>query len=147
MDIAQHLTERGVRPTALRCLVYRTLAEARGPRSLRQMEEELVTVERSTIFRALQLLAEHHLVHAIEDGSGALKFEACHGLHRCTMADQHPHFYCLRCHRTTCLTALPLPPVELGGGYRIHSVNYVIKGLCPTCAYEEENSSAHRRGD
>lgn len=140
-----HLTARGVRPTASRLLVLRTLWEARAPLSLRELEERLVVAERSTVFRSLQLLVEHHLAHAIDDGSGAMKYEACHGETDCTPSDQHPHFYCRRCRHTFCLTSSPLPQIALAEGFRAEAYNIIIKGLCPQCAYEEENSSAHRR--
>ena len=69
------LQERGVKPTAMRLLVYRELCKADRPLSLKDMEERMVTADRSTIFRALTLLLGHHLVHGLEDGSGALKGE------------------------------------------------------------------------
>ena len=93
MTIEDHLAARGVKPTAMRLLVYRELDRARRPLSLRELEERMVTAERSTIFRTLTLLLQHHLVHGIEDGSGALKYEVCHGHEECTLEDQHTHFY------------------------------------------------------
>jgi Fur family ferric uptake transcriptional regulator len=117
----------------MRILVYEQLAHARRPLSLREIEEWMVTADRSTIFRALTLLLKHHLVHGIEDGSGALKYEICDGEGECTPDDQHIHFYCERCQRTFCLRQTPVPPVALPEGFRPSSFNYLIRGLCPDC--------------
>ncbi len=117
----------------MRILVYEELERAARPLSLRELEERMVTAERSTIFRTLTLFLQHHLIHSIEDGSGAQKYEICRGEGECTLDDQHIHFYCERCHRTFCLRQTHIPPVELPEGFRPVSVNYMIHGLCPDC--------------
>lgn len=136
-DYEHRLTERGVRPTAMRLLVYKELDKARHPLSLKDLEERMVTADRSTIFRTLTLLLQHHLVHGIEDGSGALKYEICHGHHECTLQDQHSHFYCEQCQRTFCLHDTPIPLVDLPQGFRATTINYMIKGICPQCSQKE----------
>ncbi len=137
-DIIQHLEERGVRATAMRFLVFLELTKANEPLSLRQLEERMPTADRSTIFRTLTLLAEHSLVHCIQDGSGSTKYEACMGAHECTLSDQHPHFFCTRCHTTTCLTSMSIPTLKLPPGYVSKSVGFTVQGLCPHCARMEE---------
>ena len=69
----QILNERGIRPTPVRMLVLRALQEADCAVSLMALEAELETVDRSSIFRTLNLFLEHHLVHQVEDGSGQTK--------------------------------------------------------------------------
>ena len=132
-DIEKHLKQRGVKLTAMRLLVYEELAKAIRPLSLRELEERMQTAERSTIFRTLTLLLDHHLIHAIEDGSGSLRYEICHGHDDCTLNDQHTHFYCERCHRTYCFHEKKIPQVSLPEGFQMTSINYMIKGLCPNC--------------
>lgn len=136
-DYEHKLSERGVKPTAMRLLVYQELDKARHPLSLKDLEERMVTADRSTIFRTLTLLLQHHLVHGIEDGSGALKYEICHGHHECTLQDQHSHFYCEQCQRTFCLHDTPIPLVDLPQGFRAITINYMIKGICPQCSQKE----------
>ncbi len=117
----------------MRLLVYRELDRARRPLSLRELEERMVTAERSTIFRTLTLFLDHHIVHGIEDGSGTLLYELCRNAEECTPADHHPHFYCDRCQRTFCLYDLHIPQLTLPEGFTASSVNYMIHGLCPDC--------------
>ena len=132
-EIGQHLEKLGVKLTAMRLLVFEQLERARRPLSLRELEERMPTAERSTIFRTLTLLLDHHLVHAIEDGSGSLRYEVCQGHDECTPDDQHTHFYCERCHRTFCFRDTKVPQVQLPEGFQMNSINYMIKGLCPNC--------------
>ncbi|MBP5380785.1 MAG: transcriptional repressor [Bacteroidaceae bacterium] len=133
-EIEQRLEHRGVKLTAMRLLVYQELEHARRPLSLRELEEKMPTAERSTIFRTLTLLLQHHLIHAIEDGSGSLRYEVCQGDDDCTLDDQHIHFYCEHCHRTYCFHDTKIPQVSLPEGFQISSINYMVKGLCPSCA-------------
>jgi Fur family ferric uptake transcriptional regulator len=78
MNEAEHLlTQRGVRITALRLLILNTMLQSSCALSLSDIEKKLTTVGKSTIFRALTVFLEHHLVHQVEDGSGQTKFALC----------------------------------------------------------------------
>ena len=131
--IEQILENAGVKPTAMRILVYRTLKQCNNPISLKQAEEKLVTADRSTIFRTLNLLLKKHLVHTIEDGSGSLKYELCTSHDHHSLDDQHVHFYCEQCQRTYCLHHINIPQVELPPGFQFRTANYILKGCCPNC--------------
>lgn len=132
-EIERHLLESGIKPTAMRILVYRVLSRCNNPISLKQMEERMMTADKSTIFRTLNLLLKHHLVHAIEDGSGSLKYELCLSHNHDTFDDSHAHFHCEVCHHTFCLHEVNIPQVELPQDFLVMSVNYVLKGICPNC--------------
>lgn len=127
------MCSRGVKPTAVRLLVFSALQATTRPVSVSDLETSLQTVDKSTIFRTLTLFLEHHLIHGIEDGSGAVKYELCHGEWDCSVSDMHLHFFCERCHRTFCFKDMPIPEVDLPEGFAMHGVNFVIKGLCPDC--------------
>ena len=127
------MCSRGVKPTAVRLLVFSALQATARPVSVSDLETSLQTVDKSTIFRTLTLFLEHHLIHGIEDGSGAVKYELCYGEWDCSVSDMHLHFFCERCHRTFCFKDMPIPEVDLPEGFAMHGVNFVIKGLCPDC--------------
>ena len=133
-DYSAHLEARGVKPTSTRLLVYRALAQKHHPLSLRELDDELDTVDRSSIFRTLTLFLTNHLVHAIEDGSGMAKYEICEGHDECSLDDQHVHFYCLRCQRTFCFHNLHIPLLEMPEGFEAEGVTFLVKGVCPDCA-------------
>ena len=113
--IEQQLQAHGIHPTAARILVLQKLSELTHPVSMTELETELETMDKSTIFRTLNVLLEHHAIHSFEDGSGSTKYEIC------------------RCESTVCrvenrhIVALP-------EGYRIETINYTVKGLCPECS-------------
>ncbi len=130
--IEQVLLQGGVKPTAMRILVYRTLMQCHHATSLKQLEERMVTADRSTIFRTLNLLLKHRLIHTIEDGSGAVKYELSTDHHE-SFDDGHVHFHCQECQRTYCLHHIHIPPVSLPEGFLVHSANYILKGICPNC--------------
>ena len=131
---AMALEAQGIKPTAMRILVYLAIARSRHPVSLKDLEESMVTADRSTIFRTLTLMHDNHVIHAIEDGSGAMKYELCHSdkAHDAD-EDQHPHFYCESCRRTFCLHEVPFPEVGLPRGYLATAWNFLIKGTCAEC--------------
>jgi Fur family ferric uptake transcriptional regulator len=127
------LTGHGIKPTANRIVVVRQLASSERPLTLAELELQILSIDKSGIFRALTLFREHHLVHAIEDGSGSLRFELCHSHSDEEDDDLHVHFFCERCHRTFCLDGVPVPEVSVPGGYVVTSASHVVKGICPDC--------------
>ncbi len=139
MDNAQIegiLNSKGVRPTANRILVMKEFLKASNPISLADLEMSLdFTVDKASIFRVLELFAEKDVVHVIEDGSRSLKYELCHSDDKHSIADQHPHFYCERCKETYCIETAKVPMIDMPEGFTPHSINYMIKGICPKCRY------------
>ena len=128
------LASHGIKPTANRIVVARTLAAAERPMSLTELEYKILSIDKSGVFRALTLFREHHLVHVIEDGGDGVRYELCHSMHEEDDDDMHVHFHCEKCHRTFCLEDIPVPRIVLPEGYSPESVNYVVKGTCPACA-------------
>lgn len=127
------LTGAGVKPTSNRIIVLRELVGAAGPVSLAELESAIETLDKSSVFRVLTLLLEHHVIHAVEDGRGIVKYELCHGENGCSFDDMHVHFYCEGCHKVYCLEDVPVPRVPLPDGFRVDSVNYMLKGVCKDC--------------
>ncbi|MGN0220692.1 MAG: Fur family transcriptional regulator [Prevotella sp.] len=133
-DRMNELFERhGVRPTPNRVLVWRQLNASWRPMSLAELEEQLQSLDRSSLFRVIMLFREKGMVHVIEDGSSSVRYELCHNTGKEAHNDHHPHFFCRQCRRTFCMDHLQMPDIELPEGYKIEGVNFVIKGLCPDC--------------
>ena len=122
----------------MRILVLRQLATSNQTLTLRELEELLHPADRSTIFRTLSVFEEQHLVHAIDDGSGATRYELCHAHHSSYDNDLHPHFRCLRCGQTICLTELQMPAITLPEGFHVLRINYIVTGICGNCTKREE---------
>ena len=98
------------------------------------LETLLDTVDKSTISRTITLFLSHHLIHSIDDGSGSWKYAVCDDSCNCVLKDLHSHFYCEKCHRTFCLEKIHIPVIDLPKGFTLHSVNYVVKGVCAGCS-------------
>lgn len=130
----QTLRGAGVRVTAVRLLVWRTIhREFSGIFNLAELEQKLPTVDKSTLFRTLGLLSENHLLDTIDDGSGSQKY-CIRNPEDPKSEIKHVHFNCRICHQTVCLTEVTLPEVTLPSGYTVEDTEYVVKGVCPKCA-------------
>jgi Fur family transcriptional regulator, ferric uptake regulator len=126
------LKRHGVKPTAVRSLVWREVQQQSETFTLADMERWMPTMDRSSIFRALKLFAECHLLHMVDDGTGLQKYCVC----RCKSTHHlnHIHFTCLHCGKTYCLEDYAIPIVELPDGFYTSEVEYIVKGVCPNCA-------------
>ncbi len=128
------LERHGIKPTANRIMIVKALAGEESPKTMKELEDTLVLIDKSNIFRALTLFRERRLVHTIEDGNGGTRYELCLSHSTSEDDDGHVHFFCEQCGRTFCLNSTPLPPVPLPPGYVRRSANFLVKGLCPQCA-------------
>ena len=134
--IEQRLAEAGVRVTSVRLLVLKTIEEEmHGAFSLQDVTDVLANSDTSSVYRALTLFAEHHILHEIDDGSGMKKYCVC----RCSEHEcHHVHLTCTHCHKTVCLENVPLPEVPIPEGYLLSESEFVVKGICPKCRKELE---------
>ncbi len=132
-DITAYLERKGVKPTANRILVLKTLKESDRPMCLSDLENELITMDKSSIFRVLTLFQEQEIVHTFEDGRGILNYELCTSTTICNLSDAHIHFYCESCQKSFCMDNIAIPDLQLQEGFIAHSISFVIKGTCPKC--------------
>lgn len=130
------LEQAGVKPTSVRILVYKAIMEMEESFSLADLEMKLLSADRSSIFRAITLFSQHHLIHSFEDGSGSLKYCMCHNHGHCRPDEWHCHFYCEKCKKTYCLEDDAIPLVSLPEGFVAHQLNYIIKGVCRNCSMQ-----------
>lgn len=128
------IAKAAIRPTSIRILVYKAISELKDTFSLADLEDQLPTIDKSSIFRALTLFHEHHLIHSINDGSGFMKYCLCHNHGSCREEEVHAHFHCEICNKTFCLDSCRIPDILVPEAYIIREVNFVIKGICAKCA-------------
>lgn len=135
------LEAKGVKPTSNRILVMKELMNQSKPVNLAELETALDTMDRASIFRVLELFAEKDVVHVIEDGSRSVKYELCKSYSHHSVSDQHVHFYCDKCKNIFCFESIKVPDINIPEGFTTRSVNYMIKGLCPKCSDDSQNSN------
>lgn len=132
-EINDILESHGVRVTPNRILVLRALVDSANPLTMSELEDCIGTMDKSSIFRALVVFREHHLVHCIEACDEGTRYEVCRSEDCEEDTDEHVHFHCTICHRTFCFEDIPVPSVVLPEGFRRESANYVVSGICPEC--------------
>lgn len=118
--------QHGVRPTAVRILIWRTLSNLDYAFALSDLEGLLPTVDRSTLFRALSLFEKKDLLQTVDDGSGQQKY--------CLHRNQHVHLSCTVCGKTVCLEHETIPAVEVPEGFQVRHITYILQGVCKACS-------------
>ena len=129
------IEEKGVRPTAMRLLVFRFLAESETAKTLSDIENAFAKADRTTLYRTLKTFEDKAIVHQIDDGTGMTKYALCEEGCNCDIKnDLHLHFHCKNCNETTCLTDHKIPQIKVPEGFISENVNLVVKGICDKCS-------------
>ncbi len=102
--------------------------------SLGDLEKDLLDIDKSTIFRTINLFHEKKIIHNFDDGSGSMKYSVCQDDCDCSADDSHIHFYCNYCKKAFCLEDVVIPKLQLPEGMEMEDVNFVIKGYCGKCS-------------
>lgn len=85
-----------------------------------------------TLYRVLEWLLEHQLVHRISGADQVWRFGT--GVGAGQQDHEHAHFQCTSCDTVTCVNDVPLPRrVKLPEGFVGEEVDFLIKGTCPRC--------------
>jgi len=140
------ITQSGLRCTKAREAVLNTILGADSalshPEVLARLSKQH-DVDRVTVYRVLDWLTEHHLVHKISGHDRAWKFQASlsHEHHHDTatpQAHQHAHLHCSGCDKVLCVHELsPALPQGLLNKYQVTQVQLNLDGLCPDCATKD----------
>lgn len=134
-EIEKHLKDLGIRPTAMRILIYQFMASQNAAVSLSLIEEFFDKSDRTTLYRTLKTFEEKGIVHQIDDGTGIPKYALCQHEHQAEKhSDLHLHFHCTHCNETICLTEHRIPQINLPDGFVPEDINMLIKGICDSCS-------------
>ncbi|MCM4156471.1 transcriptional repressor [Gramella sp. AN32] len=134
-EIEKTLENNGIRPTAMRILIYKYMAEKEIAVALTDIEKTFAKAERTTLYRTLKTFEEKGIVHQIDDGTNISKFALCEPGCNCELdQDLHLHFHCNHCDETVCLTAHKIPHINLPDGYIAEDANLVLTGICEKCS-------------
>ena len=132
--VLELLRRHGLRVTDARQDVLRTFVGKHFALTHADLEAQLPSYDRVTLYRTLSTFETHGLVHKVLDDGGMAKYALCSTAcaeHR--HADNHVHFKCVRCGQTECLegVAVAVPPLPVG--YAAEQVNVLVQGRCPRC--------------
>jgi Fe2+ or Zn2+ uptake regulation protein len=145
--IAPLLRAAGLRRTPVRVAVLALVSAARRPVGAPDVIKRLgVDADSVTVYRTLNTLAEHHLLHRVRGDDGAWRYAG--PASRAAAVDDatpavaanhpHAHFVCDSCGAVECLEKLPVPDgltnaKELGRRYDVAYAEVTLHGTCPKC--------------
>lgn len=131
----QQLHDRGLRVTPQREMVLAVMHNIEGFATADEIYARVQalysSVDASTIYRTLDLLAEFNLVSVLDTGEGQRRYEllGIHGLHH--------HLHCTRCHQVVGITHAEIQPwleqIESDHAFRITPTSWTFSGLCRAC--------------
>lgn len=133
----QTLRARGFRMTPQRLCVLEILHNAPEHLTPQQVYEraalDMPGLTETTIYRALEFLAEHNLVNAALTASGKLSYELARHAHH--------HLVCRACGQQVEVDHAILAPIystlEASSGFHINTSHLTFFGLCPHCKDKE----------
>ena len=132
--------------TEARVAILGVLMETPRPLRQNQIAKRLTdrAMNKVTIYRTLESLVEVGLVHRAFMQKRAWHFELAH---HCSETQCHPHFTCLTCGQTHCLTGISIPMAKSPyKGFIIRRQQVRLEGFCPTCresAAEHDDMKCH----
>jgi len=137
MTTAEHkLKDLRIRKTPIRMEMLEIFLKSSGKAlSNRDIELDLEDPDRITAYRTLKTFEQKGLIHQVMDGTGVTKYAICiddcadHSHH-----DDHAHFRCLKCDKTTCLDGGISLPSDIPAGYQIKNAHLVLEGNCADCS-------------
>ena len=141
-----------VRVTHARLDVLGTLLMQQRAMSHTEMQDALPTMDRVTLYRALDCLADAGLAHKITGDDRVFRFSTGNAGDRSSVTTvfanpvqhQHGHFKCTRCSKVFCLEQ-PAASNTLSDqlratldstalkGFQSHDIEVTIKGWCNRC--------------
>lgn len=136
-----------VRVTDARVKVLAALLGAQRAFSHQDVQDTLASMDRVTLYRALDCLTDAGLAHKIAGDDRVFRYSAgaeslAAQRHDADMPHhQHGHFKCTRCAKVFCLDSIGAAGMledalqeTLGKGFRSHDIEFTIKGWCAECA-------------
>lgn len=142
------IIEAGLRPTKARLAVLKTIAEAGSALSHAEIVEHLAgqkEFDRVTIYRVLDWLTEHQLIHKISGENRAWKFQLnvpsfsknSRPGNISTLfnnSHHHAHLHCTACGKISCIhTIRPHFPQATLDEYQVTAIDINLKGICADC--------------
>jgi Fur family ferric uptake transcriptional regulator len=142
-DIVKAFEAMGLRHTRPRLLIAQKVAEfaASGHdfatddlwHELQQADPQL---GRATVFRAVDILAEHGILDRVTFADGTRRYRACAG------ASHHHHVTCTACHRVVeidvCLPPEAMAVIARQTDFALEGHSVELFGRCPACRAAEK---------
>jgi len=94
------------------------------------LKKQLPTTSPATVYKTLAVLKSINEVLEIQYSNESNRYDGVNPL-------PHPHIYCIKCERFSDLELSAndelLKEIQVHTGYKVHSLNILIGGICPNC--------------
>lgn len=124
----------GLRRTPARVRVLATILSVARPVTHADLAQhpDLRGLDDITLYRTLATLDRAGLTHRVLGVDGAWR-TCCQPRDQRGCPGNHAHFLCTVCGVMSCLTAQPMPRVEVPGGAVVEGRAFVVYGRCSGC--------------
>ncbi|HMJ46289.1 MAG TPA: transcriptional repressor [Ferruginibacter sp.] len=90
--------------------------------------------DRVTVYRTLQTFVDKGIIHQIPTTDNSILYALCkHDCEEGDHHDNHVHFICSNCNKTTCLDDVIVPAVKLPKGFKPIQSSMIVTGVCNDC--------------
>lgn len=128
------LKSRGLKATDARLKLLNCFSENGDALSYAQIQGDLRSMDRITLYRTLSILTEKGVIHKAIETSKDTYYAIC--AHSCSEDGhnhQHIHFKCESCEEVKCIDYNPGYHISIEG-YKISNVDIQAQGICSKCA-------------
>lgn len=127
------LKSKKLRVTDFRLAVLGVFERHKNAISVDQIEAELDSFDRITLYRTLKSFKEKGLIHEITMPGDIKKLALC--ADQCSdshHSHNHIHFHCNNCNETYCLDVDNFPQIGLNN-FTVNQIEIQARGLCDNC--------------
>ena len=89
--------------------------------------------DRVTIYRTLEAFVEKGIIHIIPSMDTIIRYSLIRKVSKADCYQNHLHFLCDNCGKTTCLDTVPIPSIRLPAGFMSKQTEVIVKGTCKNC--------------
>ncbi len=129
------LKNNGLSITTGRKKILELFTKTEGALAHADIEQKTgLSFDRVTVYRTLQTFVEKGIIHQIPTTDNNILYALCKqdcaaGHHH----DNHVHFVCEHCNKTTCLDEVLVPSVKLPKGFTPLRSAMIVHGACMEC--------------
>ncbi len=131
MDATELLEQHELKATPARLAVLGALMASDNAMAHQEIVKQLASkteFDRVTIYRVLDWLLEHALIHKVPSEDRSWKFQVS------SSSEKHAHLQCSNCGKTVCLHEdVPQFSSEFIQKYQVDAIDINVKGKCDSC--------------
>ena len=135
-DCKSILSKHGISKTQFRTELLNLFYKSKTSFSVDSILESFVhSVNKATIYRALDHFESKGLIHKVPDRNGLKKYALCSS-NECSIGShnhKHGHFICFSCNQTFCLDDMKMPEITCIKGFYVKEINFTAEGYCKDC--------------